>query len=110
MNSRITFSIASGGTDSDVITVPDGYELTALEIPTIDASTIAFWAGTTTTTKAVKAQDLTAQAVASGTGAASVGVNDSVRLASRLGFIQLKCGSAQTGGARSIIGLLSRYQ
>ena len=108
MNGRVTFTIASGGQDSNVVTVPDGYELVALEIPTLDASTLVFWAGTTTTTLAVKNQALTAEVVASGTGATAVGLTDVVRLASRLGFVQLKAGSAQSGGARTIIGLLSK--
>lgn len=110
MNSRITFTIADEATDSDVITVPDGYELTAIEVPTIIAGTLAFWGGVTSTTKAIKHPDLTAQVVASGTGAAVIGMSDTVRLASRMGFIQIKAGASQTSGPISIIGLLSRYQ
>ena len=105
-NGHLSVVIAKDGTVSGIADI-EGFAVVGLLIPTIDTSTITFQVSNLSTGDfyTIKAKDLTALTIASGTGALAV---DSTVLDALRGyrFIKIIAGAAQTTAARTFIFIL----
>lgn len=104
--------IASGGTTSAALEVPGGgYELCAVNIPTLDSATVTFQVSHDggTTYRAIHSNAAGAASAiltlgTADTGAKATAVPDTIRFATvGASHIKVVAGAAQNGGARTIV-------